>query len=262
VKNNMLQEFSTIYRAKNLQEAYLLRNILQEEGIRATIANEVLQGGSGVDIVGWPTLPRVVVAEEDSARAREIAEEFDRDASGGRLGMRLNPERTALEAEVVEAWPCCPECGARRLTRCTICGTSGSDFPPADANTGDLLGLPTPPAEAFSSCSCGPGGCGTHGVEVEGETSAAGENDETVPSTDQQSETPSSPLLICPTCDEPFHPQYLRRCEWCGHEFSDGLDNPLPDEKVQEPFNWRIAYVIYALALLTLGVMVYLLLLF
>ena len=185
--------------------------------------------------------------------------------------MRLNPERTnvgrvsnlsPIETDMVEAWPCCPECGARRLTRCTICGTSGSDFPPADANAGDLLGLPTPPAEAFSTCSCGPGGCGTPIVEVEGETSAAGENDETVPLTDQQSETPSSPLLICPTCDEPFHPRYLRRCEWCGHEFPDGVENPLPDEKVQEPFNWRIAYVIYALALLALGVTVYLLWLF
>ena len=69
----MLQEFPTIYRAKNLQEAYLLRNALEEQGIRAMVTNEVLQGGSGVDIVGWPTLPRVVVAEEDSARAREIA---------------------------------------------------------------------------------------------------------------------------------------------------------------------------------------------
>ena len=80
----MIEELPTIYRAKDLQEAYLLRNILEEEGIRTTIANEVLQGGSGVDIVGWPTLPRVMVAEDDAVRAREIALEFDREVSGRR----------------------------------------------------------------------------------------------------------------------------------------------------------------------------------
>jgi hypothetical protein len=30
-------------------------------------------------------------------------------------------------------------------------------------------------------------------------------------------------LLICPTCDEPFVAQFLRRCQWCGHDFGDGL---------------------------------------
>lgn len=231
----MPQEFPTIYRAKNLQEAQLLCNLLDEEGIRATLTNGVLENGSGVDIVGWPTLARVMVAEGDAVRARDIALKFDREVSGGGGDMRQSSERNAADAEVVDVWPCCPECGERRMTRCTICGTSGSDFPPADANAGDLLGLPTPPAGAFSSCSCGPGGCGSHGVEVEGDHASAGENDEAGPTDDQLSETPSAPLLICPTCDEPFHPQYLRRCEWCGHDFPDGLDFLPNKERKSEP---------------------------
>jgi predicted RNA-binding Zn-ribbon protein involved in translation (DUF1610 family) len=253
----MPQEFPTIYRAKNLQEAHLLRNSLEEQGIRAMVTDGVLQGGSGVDIVGWPTLARVMVAEEDAAHAREIALGFDRDVSRKRSEGAQFQEQTSLGTEVLEAWPCCPECGARRLTRCKICGTSGSDFPPADPNSGDLLGLPTPPAGA-SGCSCGPGGCGSHGAAAEKESGAAEANADSSPA----AETSSSPLLICPTCDEPFHPQYLRRCEWCGHEFPDGVEFPSPAAKLQEPFNWRIAYVIYALALLAVGLAVYLLWLF
>lgn len=244
----MLQELPTIYRAKNLLEARLLCNILEEEGIRATVANGVLENGSGVDLVGWPTLARVMVAREDAVRAREIALKYDREVSrgsgGGWEGDR-DSRQTTPEAEILEAWPCCPECGARRLTRCAFCGTSGADFPPADANPGDLLDLPTPSADALSRCDCGPGGCGAH--EVEAENVAA----ESV-----------VPLLLCPTCDEPFHPQYLRRCEWCGHEFPDGAENPSTEERIQEPFNWRIAYVIYALILIALAIALYLLCLF
>jgi hypothetical protein len=253
-KINMPQEFPTIYRAKNLQEAHLLCELLEDEGIRATVTNSVLENGSGVDIVGWPTSARVMVAENDAVRARDIALNFDREVSGRGEPLRQNPQQNAGIIDLVEAWPCCPECGQRRLTRCTFCGTSGSDFPPADANSTDLLGLPTPSAEAFSGCSCGPGGCGTHGVEVEGEPSAADEKDEAAASI----LAASAPMLICPTCDEPFHPQYLRRCEWCGHEFPDGMENPTPEEEVQEPFNWRIAYVIYALALVVIGLALYL----
>jgi hypothetical protein len=258
----MPQEYPTIYRARNVQEAHLLRDTLEAEGIRAMVTNAVLEGGSGVDIVGWPTLARVMVAAEDSVRARQIAVEFDGEISGRVHEIGQNPARSSSEAEVLDVWPCCPECGKRRLTRCPICGTSGADFPPAYLNRDDLLGLPLPPADAPSHCSCGPGGCGKHEAEIGREPSAADEDDDFAPtadpSVDPHSESASPPLLICPTCDEPFHPQYLRRCEWCGHEFPDGGEMPLPEEKVQEPFNWRIAYVIYVLALLAVGLAVYL----
>jgi hypothetical protein len=260
-ENIMLQEFPTIYRAKNLQEAQLLCNILEHEGIRTTLTNSVLENGSGVDIVGWPTLPRVMVAEEDAVRAREIALKFDREVSG--RGGTISPHRIGhpLETKVLDVWPCCPQCGKRRLTRCAFCGTSGSDFPPADANAGDLFGLPTPPAEAFSGCSCGPGGCGAHPVEEETNLTAA-DDDSLASPPEPTLEPPSSTLLLCPTCDEPFHPQYLRRCEWCGHEFSDGVENPIPEARVQEPFNWRITYVIYILVLLGIAFLAYLLVIF
>jgi hypothetical protein len=274
----MPQEFPTIYRAKNLQEAQLLCNLLDDQGIRATVTNSILENGAGSEVMGWATSTRVMVAKEDAARAREFAMQFDRDASGrGSVGQvsNLSPDagvdgpqvaRDRLETYPTDAWPCCPECGNRRLTRCAFCGTSGNDFPLADANSGDILGLPTPPAEAFSGCSCGPGGCGTHGGEKEDRSCGAGEGDDDhAGATDAAgavSQSASSALLLCPTCDEPFHPQYLRRCEWCGHEFPDGVEMPLPEEQAHELFNWRIAYVIYVLAILAIGSAVYLLLLF
>jgi hypothetical protein len=41
-------------------------------------------------------------------------------------------------------------------------------------------------------------------------------------------ESPDSklPTFICPTCDEPIRPDFLARCEWCGHRFGDGVALP------------------------------------
>jgi ribosomal protein L37AE/L43A len=241
----MPQEFPTIYRAKNLQEAYLLKDVLEEEGIHATVSNEILQGGSGVDIVGWPTLPQLLVSENDAARAREIVMKFDDSSSVGLTPHDRQP--VDIENEVVDEWPCCPECGEPRSTRCTFCGTSGIDFPPADANAGDLPEMPSDRAEDASHCNCGHGGCGNHGGDCEEES---------------PEEVSLPPLVICPTCDEPFQPRYARRCQNCGYEFSDGVDWTPHKEHPPESFNWRIAYVFYALAVLAIGLVAYLLTLF
>jgi hypothetical protein len=47
---------------------------------------------------------------------------------------------------------------------------------------------------------------------------ASGEN--------QAASAPPELLVVCPTCDEPFVPQFLARCEWCGHRFRDGRELP------------------------------------
>lgn len=248
-----------------MQDAHLLKNALEDAGIQAMVTNEVLQGGSGVDIVGWPTSCRVMVAEDDALKARQIALEFDRRISDGFREQEPLSEQDGEETEVIDQWPLCPSCGKRRLTRCPICNTAGTDFPPGHQNTADFLGLPETSDDALSSCSCGPGGCGKPGIAVADVSSVTGEaeeNDEVASASETSSENLLSPILICPTCDEPFHPQYLRRCEWCGHEFTDGQENPVEEEPVQEPFNWRIAYILYILALLMIGLGGYLLWLF
>ena len=107
-------------------------NLLAELQIKAVVVNDVLERGSGVDVLGWPTLARVVVAEEDAPRARRIALEFDRQVGSTVASPTDDGPPPEEVAATPESWPTCPGCGARRLTRCPICGTAGSDFQPAD----------------------------------------------------------------------------------------------------------------------------------
>ncbi|MFV2067293.1 MAG: hypothetical protein ACC645_09965 [Pirellulales bacterium] len=57
------------------------------------------------------------------------------------------------------------------------------------------------------------------------------------------------PLLICPTCDEPFEAAFLRLCEWCDHNFGDGVARPESAGKGDdaEPFNLRVWLVMAGL---------------
>ncbi len=66
------------------------------------------------------------------------------------------------------------------------------------------------------------------------------------------------PLLICPTCDEPFEPRYLRRCEWCGHDFGSGIAVPeTRREQPAEPPNLRVIIVALATLALLAGLLAY-----
>jgi hypothetical protein len=195
-------DIRAVYAARNMQEAYLLRDFLEDRGIRAIVMNAGLEGGAGVDVLGWPTLARVAVDEEHAVAARQIALEFDRlmrdgaDVAAGEAADRQSLPEWDKQEEAPDAslrvespptsWPRCPQCGAPRITRCPVCGTSGSEFPQAD----------------------GPG--------------------------EEDSDEPAhSPLLICNACDEPFTPEYAHDCEWCGHEFPEGF-RPVPKEPVED----------------------------
>ena len=142
-------------------------------------------------------------------------------------------------------WPTCPHCDARRLTRCPVCGTTGTDFPPADMDISPLLGLESP--ETGGGCSCGPGGCAP----------AVADREEEAPPNDPSAESVAPAMLMCPTCDEPFVPTHPRRCEWCGHTFDDGWeegDFPAP----VDPINARTVVVMLLVATVLIGMLAYL----
>lgn len=101
-----------------------------------------------------------------------------------------------------DAWPRCPGCGARRLTRCPFCDTAGTAFREPD-----------------------PGTLGRH-----------------------------SCLVICPTCDEPFPPEYARRCEWCGRGFADGFE---PEESIWNRIDPRVLAIVVTLVALGVAIVVY-----
>ncbi len=136
----MSAQQTVIYTARTSQDAHLLKNLLADMQIEAQVENELLERGSGVDLVGWPTLARVVVAESDAVRARQIAVEFDRKGASTAAAKSLTEEAEALAtAMVLEDWPRCPGCDAPRSTMCPICGTAGTDFRPADMGFDGLM---------------------------------------------------------------------------------------------------------------------------
>ena len=69
-------------------------------------------------------------------------------------------------------------------------------------------------------------------------------------------------LLICPKCDEPFTPQYLPRCEWCGHVFDAEAAAREPEPLVDETLGSRVGIVLAILAVLAAGVVAYMFYLF
>jgi hypothetical protein len=212
----MAGDLKVVYAAGTVQEAHLLKDILEEGGIPAIVTNTVLEGGSGVDILGWPTLARVAVNEEDATTAREIALEFDRsvssraradaDAATSEEPTGERPETAVRHEALGESWPRCPQCAAPRITKCPACGTSGTGFPPADKTD------------------------------------------------EEPSDAARAPLLLCIECDEPFTPEYAHDCEWCGHEFPDGFrpaEAPEPDQLSPALLTMGAITVVVVVGLLT-----------
>lgn len=233
-------DLTVVYAAGSAPEASFLVNQLAEAGIRAVVTNTVLEGGSGVDVLGWPTLARVAVAKQDAPAARAIALEFDRivanrnsERSEDTSAPEGHPGPAASATTAIAQWPRCPQCNARRVTRCPICSTEGQDFRQADPNYTPTLGL-ADDATPLSTCACGTGSC--HEKESPGQAIPEGETADTGPAPTQ------CLTLLCPTCDEPFEPQYARRCHECGHEFADGFEVASLSET--EHFDYRVVALI------------------
>ena len=67
-----MSEFIEVYTATDITFAYLIKAILEEAGIPVLIANENLQGACCLDGM----VPRVLVSQDDLARAKELIEEM------------------------------------------------------------------------------------------------------------------------------------------------------------------------------------------
>jgi predicted RNA-binding Zn-ribbon protein involved in translation (DUF1610 family) len=119
---------TVIYSAANSQQAHLLKGLLEERGITARVVNDAIQIAGGDLPLGWTAAARVVVGEDDAPRARQLAEEFDRQTAHEPTDI----DPPASELEEWKQWPLCPECGERRSARCPVCGTSGTSFLLAD----------------------------------------------------------------------------------------------------------------------------------
>jgi hypothetical protein len=58
-------QFVEVYRAKNSPQAFALKQVLEEAGIRVVVENDLLQGVVGELPMGWATAPRIKVASGD-----------------------------------------------------------------------------------------------------------------------------------------------------------------------------------------------------
>jgi hypothetical protein len=67
--------------------------------------------------------------------------------------------------------------------------------------------------------------------------------------------------LICTSCDEPWIPGFLRVCEWCGHNFGEGVARSTTERRVmpeeEEEFNSRTTFVMLVLLVIFLLLMIY-----
>jgi predicted RNA-binding Zn-ribbon protein involved in translation (DUF1610 family) len=235
-----------IYSAQSVVQANLLKNLLADQGITAIVANQLLHGGSGIDLVGTPTAAKVVVAAEDAAAAREFALDFDERAQK-QSSWPGEPIRDELTV-----WPTCPQCGAKRTTRCPICETSGTDFTEADRGFLGELAESAQSAPTGSSCGCS-GSCSskTDG-DSQGSCGAdAGPSEHEIEHEEEDPET----MLMCSVCDEPFEPTYPKHCEWCDHVFEDGyvIERIVGPEEIPS----RAIAVAVVLGLLMLGGLIY-----
>jgi hypothetical protein len=128
---SMPQDLTTIFNAANVHEAELLREDLADCGISAYIANASSSMNVGLLQEDWMVSPRVMVANEDAAKARDVAVRFEAEL----LERKQRPEKAEPDVSTMiiddedAIWPRCPQCHERRLAVCRICETAGSDFP-------------------------------------------------------------------------------------------------------------------------------------
>jgi rubrerythrin len=97
----------TVYEAENVTEAYLVKNVLVDEGIEAVVAGE--HEPFSINIT--PT--EVLVKRKDEQRARKIIAEYDAEQ-----------ERRADRPDWV-----CPACGATVIGAFDECDACGADRP-------------------------------------------------------------------------------------------------------------------------------------
>jgi len=186
-----------------------------ESNIAARLCDHLAQVGIQARIIGprhataeaQSAAPdtQVVVSENDQLVAQQIALEFMRPELHHGCAI-VDVLVDDRDPATIDAWPTCPQCGKRRHTMCPICETAGSDFPPADVLPDD-------------------------------------EQDE-ISGTDDPGDPLGRRALVCPTCDEPFLPHYLRECEWCNFDFGFGLEKPVRLDESFEPSNWRVGILI------------------
>jgi enoyl-CoA hydratase/carnithine racemase len=127
-----------VFSARDIAEAYLVRGMLQEDGIDAMVVGESLGGIAG-EVPPLQATPRIWVRPIDADRARQLIEQFERQ-SAARSATTSNPpgsEGVSAQAELF-----CYHCGETvdyGQTSCPACGKS-LERDPDEASDGSSRG--------------------------------------------------------------------------------------------------------------------------
>ncbi len=101
-------EIVEVYSAANGSDAHAIANLLQSEGIKASVVGEPLQAVLGELPLGWSTSPRVWVVRTDYERAREIIKKWELE------------RRTSKPSGSSRPWVC-PRCGKKVPGEFEVC---------------------------------------------------------------------------------------------------------------------------------------------
>ena len=111
------QDLVSIYKAANVTEAHLVKNLLLEEEIDASVSEE------NEPLAGLPIVASdVLVRKADEARARAIIEQY---------------EEQEIERAERPDWTC-SKCGATVIGAFDQCDACGADRPGTEEDEGDL----------------------------------------------------------------------------------------------------------------------------
>lgn len=125
-------EVVEIYRAQNIQQAYLLRGLLADSDIEATVAGD--QEGASIP-PGFDTEPTIYVRASDRERALAMLGEFERRNYQHFLqDEAAASERTSTETDEstpvgrLISKPPCSACGGAVQGTCSYCNAVSAEF--------------------------------------------------------------------------------------------------------------------------------------
>ncbi len=105
-----------LHASRAVHELHMLRDLLEDAGIRAVVLGETLAQGRGELPMTPDTLPAVWVGEADADRALSLAREFEARTKPG----------AAAAGQAAPDWTC-PACGESiegQFTDCWNCGAT------------------------------------------------------------------------------------------------------------------------------------------
>lgn len=101
------EDLISVYQAANMTEAYLVRNLLGDEGIEAQVSEE------NEPFAGLPIVPPdVLVRKSDELRAQTLVAQYEREQE--QRAERPDWICPKCKAKVIGAFDECDACGADR----------------------------------------------------------------------------------------------------------------------------------------------------